>query len=378
MASPLGAWLLLALCGPAARGATRRELEDALGCDAGEAAAVAAKLLDAPPQVVGAAAAAWNRAGVGLDPQWLAGLPRSVERGPIPSQEEADAWASERTFGLIERFPLTITDNVYLLLATALATKVSWDMPFEVMPAAALGAASPWAGLVERVLVSPEHPGHSAFVAATAEAGDVGVHVGRARDGLIVVSVIAADDVPAGDVLAAGHVLATDVALGRPVARRSLFDLPLGDGPLWSVREEISPAGAGEQCQAVLPAWEARSEHDLAGERLGFAAAAAALGKGDPWQARQLAMARYTMIGFEAAALTAMAGRMSVRSAGMRRMGELRFGHPFAVIAVAADRSGSRRQDGNAWADRWNGVPVFSAWVTEPADAGPGDPVELA
>jgi hypothetical protein len=103
------------------------------------------------------------------------------------------------------------------------------------------------------VLVSPEHPGHAAFVAATAEAGDVGVHVGRARDGLVVVSVIAAADVPAANVMAAGHGLATDVALGVPAARRSLFELPMGDGPLWSVREEVSPKGAGEQCQGRWP-----------------------------------------------------------------------------------------------------------------------------
>jgi hypothetical protein len=371
VASPLGAWLLLALCGPVTRGATRRELENVLGCDAGEAAAVAAGLLEAPHPVVGAAAAVWNRAGAG-DPGWLAGLPDSVERGPIPSQAEADAWARERTFGLIERFPLTITDEVYLLLATALATKVSWDCPFEVRPAAALGEASPWAGLVERVLVSPEHPGHSAFVAATEQAGDVGVHVGRARDGVVVVSVIAAADVPAADVMAAGHGLATDVVLGRRVAKRSLFELPLGDGPLWSVREEMSPRGAGEECQAVLPAWEARSEHELSDARLGFAAAALALGKGDQWEAKQAAMARYTRVGFEAAAVTAMAILTSMISPGLRRTGELRFGHPFAVVAVAAEGLGDRRHNGNAWADRWNGVPVFSAWVTEPADAGPG------
>lgn len=85
---------------------------------------------------------------------------------------------------------------------------------------------------------------HQALVATTAQAGDVAVHVGRARDGLLVVSVIAALEVPADEVLAVAHGLATDLALGRPVPQRSLFDLPLGDGPLWSVREEMSPVGA--------------------------------------------------------------------------------------------------------------------------------------
>src|SRR5262249_24543617 len=157
----------------------------------------------------------------------------------------ADRWAREHTLGLIEKFPVNITDKIYLLLATALATKVSWDRPFELVPGSALGLASPWGRQLEHVLASPL--GHPAFVASTTQAGDVGVHVGPARDGLLVVSVIAAPAVPAGEVLAAAHVLATDLALGRPVPKRSLFDLPLGDGPLWSVHEEVSPAGAGER-----------------------------------------------------------------------------------------------------------------------------------
>jgi hypothetical protein len=313
----------------------------------------------------------WNTAGR-ADPGWLAGLPASVERGPIPSQDAADRWAREHTFGLIERFPLMISDAIYLLLATALATKVSWDCPFELAPGSALGAASPWHERLGQVLMSPRHPGHKAFLASTAEAGEVGVHVGRARDGLIVASVIAAADVPAGEVLAAGYRLAVDVALGRPVTTRSLFDLPVGEGPIYSVREEMSQHGSGEQCTAVLPAWEARSEHELSDERLGFAAAASALGRGDPWQARQAAMARYTRVGFEAAAVTAMAIMLSMPSPGIRRTGQLRFGHPYAVIAVTTNDSSDTSDSGREWPERWNGAPVFSAWVADPAEAGNG------
>jgi hypothetical protein len=39
VASPLGAWLLLALCAPAASGTQRRELVEVLGCEPEEAAA---------------------------------------------------------------------------------------------------------------------------------------------------------------------------------------------------------------------------------------------------------------------------------------------------------------------------------------------------
>ncbi|MGN6793960.1 MAG: hypothetical protein ACTHJW_16355 [Streptosporangiaceae bacterium] len=372
VASPLGAWLLLALCGPATQGEERRALENVLGCGVEEAASVAGELLEHPHPLVGAAAAVWNREGTG-DQRWLAGLPGGIERGPIPSQDDADAWAREHTFGLIERFPITITDEVYLLLATALATKVSWDRPFELAPAGVLGAASPWSTQVEQVLVSPlvppQHLRHRAFLASTTEAGQVGVHVGRAQDGLIVASVIGEADVPPADVLTAGHRIAIDVALNRPVAMRSLFDVPLGDGPFWSVREEMSPDGPGESCRAVLPAWEARSDHDLADQRLGFATAAPALGPNDPWKAKQAAMARYTRLGFEAAAVTAIAILTSMRTPGTRRIGEVRFGHPYAVIAVAAVDPDADPSSGGVWPERWNGLPVFSAWVAQPSEA---------
>jgi hypothetical protein len=369
VASPLGAWLLLALCARAASGDERRELIDVLGCEPEEAAALAAGLLETPHPLVSAAAAVWNKAGMG-DEHWLAALPGSVERGPIPSQDQADRWAREHTLGLIENFPLEITDVIYLLLATALATKVSWDRPFDLAPGSALGSASPWGQRLEYVLASPL--GHQALVASTAQAGDVAVHVGRARDGLLVVSVIAAADIPAGEVLAAAHGLATDLALGRQAPRRSLFDLPLGDGPLWSVREETS-ADPGESYMAFLPAWEAHSAHNLADRRLGFAAAAAALGKGDPWQARQAAMARYTRVGFEAAAVTALAIALSAHLPGPRRTAEMRFCHPYAVVAVAADDSARRGSAPSAWSGPWEGVPVFSAWVADPSEANYGD-----
>jgi hypothetical protein len=59
----------------------------------------------------------------------------------------------------------------------------------------------------------------------------------------------------------------------------------------------------------------------------------------DPWQAKQTVMARYTRIGFEAGAVTVLAIAVSgvVHRPGVRRTAELRFGHPFAVVAVAAD-----------------------------------------
>lgn len=372
VASPLGAWLLLALCAPAARGAQAAELTKVLGGGADEVAAVAAEMLAAPHPLVGAAAAVWGEPRA-ADRRWLAGLPSAVGRGDIPAQDDLDRWARDHTFGLIEKFPLQVDPLVYLLLASALATKVSWDRPFDLVPGTALGESSPWVKDLRQVLKSPNHPGHAAFITATARAGDVAVHVGRARDGLLVVSVIADGDVASADVLAAAHAIAIACARGEPPPRRSLSDLPQGEAPLWSVRDEPSTGEFGERCVAVLPAWSGTDDYDLSDPRFGFAAAAKALGGGDPWQATQAATASYSKTGFEAAAVSAMAVKLAMMPRrGVLRTVELRFGHPYAVVAVTADDDAGRargRQARSGSPGPWHGVPVFSAWVAEPRDA---------
>jgi hypothetical protein len=142
----------------------------------------------------------------------------------------------------------------------------------------------------------------------------------------------------------------------------------------WACARRDATAGRKERCTAVLPAWSAASLHDLTHPSLGFGVAAATLAELmnlDPswYQARQAAVARYSRTGFEAAAVTARAwagGRSATRQ-GLLRTAELRFGHPFAVVAVTADH------DHRPWPDAprrnpWQGLPVFSAWITRPED----------
>jgi hypothetical protein len=55
------------------------------------------------------------------------------------------------------------------------------------------------------------------------------------------------------------------------------------------------------------------------------------------------------------------------KAPGVRRTAELRFGHPFAVVAAGnANPPDSHRPD---WPSPWHGLPVFSAWVADPEDA---------
>jgi hypothetical protein len=379
--------MMVALCAPVAGDQrARAELADVLGADPVSAAAFAAGLLADPHPLVAAGAGVWVRPAYETPRvrQWRAGLPAVADTGDIPAQQEIDRWAAERTLGLIDQFPLELTPDVACLLASALATRVSWEVPFDVVDAAALGPGR-WGTRLRRALRPPRgDPRHRQYLARTDRAGIVGVHLAGARGGLLVGSVIAADrSVPAGDVLAAAEqVVSAEARQSGSVPRLSLSGLPLGDGPVWSIGEEQASSIAHdggeegeEQVICVLPAWSALTALDLRGdEALGFAAAARVLAGAlelGQWryEARQVAMARYSAVGFEAAAVTGLAVFTSARAPGSRRrrVATVRFAHPFAVVAVAFDdrRPGHDRRAGSVW----HALPVFSAWVSEPSDA---------
>jgi hypothetical protein len=382
VASGLGAWVLVALCAPLVDSAARSELADVLGADPMEAATFAATLLAQPHPLVAAGAGVWTAPAVNTTvmERWRADLPAVVTTGDVPTQAALDAWATERTLGLIERFPVTVTPKLVCLLATVLATKVSWEVPFEVVKAAEL-APSPWATELRRVLRAPfQDPRHRQYVTHTERAGRVGVHLTGARGGLLVGSVIASDQtMPAADVLAAAEdIVASEATEPMSVGATSLFDLPLGEGSIWTISEETvetkSPDGREEVAVAVLPAWAAETTVDLDDASLGVPAVAEAiknaLGLPDlDYDASQTAMARYSAIGFEAAAVTRLAFRTSrpQMRPGLRRTAILRFGHPYAVVAAT---SADQHVQPNAHvAVDWQGLPVFSAWVTEPTEA---------
>lgn len=356
VASPLGAWLVLALVADAARGPEADRLDAVLGMPTADAARFARELLDDPHPAVAAAAAAWTGEGPSdAATQWLAALPATVARGAVPSQAAADAWAREHTFGLIDRFPIETGADWMCVLASALATRISWSRAFETTSSEVFRSA--WRDRVKSVLRTPDR-GHECAIARHRGAGAVGVHRVHA-DGLDVTSVIAAPDVPSDRVLAVAHAAAQD-----RIDRLSLFDLALGDGPAWTITESEGEEGM-ERAEAVLPAWSATSEHDLRPPSLGFGDAAGVLGRlfgGTEWEAVQAATARYHRTGFEAAAVTAVAVRLSMRvpRPGLQRNAQLRFERPYAVVATVASGGSSP----------WAGLPVFSAWVTEPDEAG--------
>ncbi|MBO0729352.1 MAG: hypothetical protein J2P57_08845 [Acidimicrobiaceae bacterium] len=378
--SPLGAWMVLAVCGGLAKedAEARSQLAEALRSEPVDAASFTGLLLSQPHPLVAAGAGLWVRSDMdnARVRRWRAGLPEQVDTGAIPSQEKLDQWAFDRTLGLIKRFPLTITPDSVCLLASALATKVSWEVPFQIVDAAELGA-SRWDRSVARVLRTPNDPRHRQFLTDTADVGPVAVHLATARGGLLVGSVLAADPAaPADRILAvAERVVTAEAQQPGQVERLSLFDLPLGPGPVWDIHEQESDGGAGpfnaaERFTTIMPAWSANTDLDLTGQpQLGFGAAAGAIARAlelSHWQysARQSAVAKYSAVGFEAAAVTALGIALSARvPPPITRQAVIRFRHPYAVVAATYNDS---REPSPAV---WGGLPVFSAWVAKAENA---------
>jgi len=393
VASPLGVWLLLAACVSGADGEHRSALEEALGCSADEASRLLARFIASPPPALKAAIAVWvavadttaELAG------WVRGLPPAVESGFMPTKREADAWAERNTLGLITSFPVDIDEATRIVLASALATKVSWPTPFGIVTAAEhLGEASPWRGKVERLLWD-SHPGSRAMIVDTRAAGLVAVHQALAEEDLTVISVSAEPGTRREAVLEAAHELASYTRGGSPAPARSLFDLPLGTGHSWQITEqETRTDHAGQRVERIagtsMPAWRVESSIDLrASPRFGSAPALETIRQligpqpGDTCKAVQAAVASFTRYGFEAAAVTAFAIRASARrepvQAGIERTAILRFDHPYGAVAIAG-RPVPPRVAGQIAAPRssFTGLPLFSAWIHEPQEAEEGPP----
>jgi hypothetical protein len=375
--SALGVWLLLALASDTVADGDRADLVDLLGMPLDEAKNLATALLDSPHPQVSSAIAAWTRPSHETPAlrTWIETLPSSLTRGPVPSQAEADAWAADRTDGLIDRFPLAVTEDTLLVLASALATKVDWEAPFEPASVESTpGGATSWPSNVTTVLRSPAHVRRYILSAEFCDAGDVAVHEARA-EGLLVVSLAAGPDVSQAHVIAAAHRVACAAmdpwTSGLEPLERSLFDLELGSHPCWHLVEGpglvTSTTGREERVEAYLPAWQAETNLDLATEPdLGVGPVLSGLSqlvpdpRGHLVEARQAAKASFSQTGFTAAAVTAFMMRATGAQAELRegvvRTATLHFGGPHAVVAVALDSpqfgGGAKVPDG-----KWHGIP---------------------
>lgn len=336
-----GLWLLLAHLSPVASGEHRGAVAEALGISCEQAAALAEELLAAPHPTIAAALGAWSR--------FALTTPLAVDVQKMPDQSGLDRWAAEHTRGLITHFPIDVSPETLLMVASALVLQPRWAEELDIDDDGMLILTDGLQTLVD-----------------TRAAGRVAVAKPFSYDGVDVVSVIAAPEFSPAEVWRA----VDEVVAGLNQGALWHGECPggeLADGHAWTAREVTerfvardAPAEFEALWRSRLPHWQGEARSVLT-EAPGVAEIAAALAEAEPQVAGpfacvQTATAAYDESGFTAAAVTAFAtvtGVPELVERTIRRV-EITFDRPHAVIAIA--RGGP-----------WEGVPIFQAWVS-PAD----------
>ncbi|MFF4351691.1 serpin family protein [Streptomyces sp. NPDC001530] len=361
--SAAGVWPLLGFLADGAGGAARAELAEAVGCPAEEAAYRAREFMATLGAMRGfdSALGLWTDERLKAREEWESGLSAGT-RGALTGAHDADhatldAWATERTGGLIERMPVDLTDETMLVLASALALRTKWLRPFEerfFRP-----EAGPWQGrallglrrrsvLLDRIGVADTPHGSVTELKVLGSTGiDVHLLLGEER-------------MSPGQVLGAG----VDLLGGtREVVPGPL--LPYGDvGPGVRVAKERCVRPRPTTLRVMTAAYEVRAEHDLLERSALFGLTAASdRGRGHfpgicAWpplaveSARQCAMAKFGALGFRAAAVTSIG--IGVTSAPERHHVtttiDAVFDRPFGFLAV----------------HRPTRLVLAAGWVTDP------------
>ncbi|MFI2430721.1 serpin family protein [Streptomyces sp. NPDC018693] len=361
--SAAGVWPLLAFLADGAGGPARRELADAVGTEAGQAAGAARELLTAMGSREGLdiAVGLWTKRTVELREEWVAGLPagaHGVLTGELTADREAlDAWAAKATGGLIPRMPLALTDATLLVPASGLALRTQWLRPFVERPLAP--EAGPWSDrllqglcrrseLLDRIGVADTPLGH---VTELKVHGDNGVDVHL---------LLGEESMTPGQVLGTGVDLLTRRHPLVPGNR-----LPHGEvGPGLSVVRRRGTRPDPPTLDVTTVAYDIAAEHDLLrhpalfgldtardaarGHFPGISAFPLAV-----QEARQSAMSRFGARGFRAAAVTmvpAAAGAAPPPVRWVTSAVEARFDRPFGFLAV----------------NRQTRLVLAAGWVTDP------------
>lgn len=308
--SAAGVWPLLAFLSDGAAGAARSELGEALGLPASRAAGAARELLDGLAAVRGLdyALGLWTWRTVELRNDWAAGLPAGTH-GVLTGDEGTDrrtldAWAAKHTGGQIDRMPVTLQPNTALVLATALALRTDWEVPFK-------GDLVLWRG-DDRAGLTRTTPDLDSVAVARTPSGAVTVATVRGTDGLDVLLLLGDEELGPGEVIGAGVEVLAGTRTAVPGSR-----LPLGQACPGLLIQKL-PCPHPEPPSLLLDTiqFALAAEHDLAArpELFGLATAAdgapghfpgisaAPLGR---ISGQQSATASFGAEGFRAAAVTA-------------------------------------------------------------------------
>ena len=347
--SGAGLWPLLALLASAADDVARAELEEALGRPGSSAVEDALELIDVlrTGKSTTAALGVWTQAGIPLHEEWASQLPSGVI-GTLTDQAALDKWAAEGTDGLIEEFPLELTPQTCLILASALATKVKWVKPFNSSPRPGdRKGGSPDQQRLSRTTYDLSH---------AAVLDDSVTRVVVEGDGDVDVHLLLGDLEPP-------EVLATGLRELAGEARVcSAVDLE-GAGPGLTIRR-VKSSDPNDVLRLELPSFEITARHDLVKQAELFGLGAVT----NPYvphlpllspvdlsvsEGVQEVLARFFAEGFEAAAVTAF-GMIPTGGAPLQRyevkLVEVTFDRPFGFLAV----------------HRPSGLAVVAGWVSSP------------
>jgi len=377
--SGLGVWPLLAFLADGADDETRQDLAAALGVPAEEASQAARKLLAVVQRTpaIRTALGLWTRGEVRVNRDWLGRLPADVhgELSGVPAddQRRLDAWASERTEGLIPRMPIEVTPDTMLVLASALLVMLTWREAFSARDTPSEG---PWADAGGRIPILRRVTADlGALGVADTPIGTVTTLRVESNEDVDVYLVLGPVGGSPSEVLAVGSDL-VGAAPRHPVTRGA--ELPVGDG---GDAADAGDAGPGVRVEMVesfqrqdslevttVP-FRVEARYDLLDHAALFGLQRAADGSSGHFpgvsdyplfvkQAVQDAVAEFSATGFRAAAVTAIAlfGAGVPRERYRVRHVSVVFDRPFGYYAV----------------HRGSGLILVAGWVSEPLRAGRG------
>lgn len=360
LASPLGAWCLLAFIAAKDKNPSP-VVTETLGCSAKEANKILRALIKEKPADVSLAVNSWLNPTIADSPslvKWAEDVKKiTIPDISIPTPRELGEWADKNTDGVINSFPLAIDPELFIALFTnVVSTEITWKKQLKAANNELMEKA--WG---VRIVLIDDVKYNSSFY-HDADHGNFGVHCGSSdTSDLKVYSVIALEEgVSESDTMAVARRIASGG--GNEI---ELTDLPLGEtsnGAL-SVREISSQwIGEDDAIKTYLPAWKSSNEFDLMDTNLGFKEAMTRFNdvakNADDLvvKAAQVTTAEYGPFGFKATAMTygwsALRGG-SFGEARSRKV-ELYFNRPYAVVASSSVHG-----------KKWKGIPVFDGWVTE-------------
>lgn len=312
-----------------------------------------------------AALGVWAGHRLRLNPDWVAALPRGttgrLSGDTTADRELLDAWASEHTGGLVRQFPVAVEEEADLVMASALGVRARWREPFRAEPQSFL--AGPWSG--NRTWQGLTRSGSDLSPLRVWDTAVTTLRVAGADD-TDVVLVMGEEGRSPADVLldgmdtleaSSGFTTAADLPVGRVAPGVEVRMVP-------SAQPDPEPV-----LRVTTVAFDVAADHDLLADASLFGLESTLNANTSPLtavtvaddppvvvsKAAQRAVARFSAVGFEAAAVTATAmvarAGIPVADRGMRRVVWAVFNRPFGYLAV----------------HRPTGLVAVAGWVSEPA-----------